>query len=132
MDTTNNHWIVFIKDDPQNAEYVELVYCKTEHDALEIGSKIFNIEKELLDTFEKEPHIRKKRTKYNNANSNQQEKNSYWLVYLPDVELWDAELIFCDTDKNAIRSTMYIHSITYKKGILTKKLTLHTNDVDNK
>jgi len=127
MDSTNKHWIMWIKDEAANAEYVELVYCKTEQEALTMGSKIFGIEKELLDTMNKEPYLRKKRSK--NAILNQPVINSYWLVYTPNIELWDSELIFCDTGENAIKSALYIHGVTRKCGAVSKKLMLHSNDI---
>jgi hypothetical protein len=126
MTNSNKYWIVFVKDEAQNANYVELVYCENEKEALKIGSKILNMNEDLLDTFEKELHIRKRRSK--NVIQNQQD--SYWFVYVQDVEVWDGELIFCDTSKNAIKSTMYIRSITRGKGILAKQLTLYVS-VDN-
>ena len=38
---------------------------ETGKEALKIGSKILNMNEDLLDTFEKEPHIRKKIYKCN-------------------------------------------------------------------
>ena len=127
MNTINKHWIVWIDDQPSNVECVKLVLCRTEQEALAMGSKIFGIKEKLLDAYEKEPHIRKKRSK--NANQIQSMINSYWLVSIADLEVWDADLIFCDTGENAIKSALYIHGMTSKVGAVSKQLTPYVYDI---
>ena len=104
---TNKYWLVWVDEMNTNASCVELVYCATEEEAIELGSKVHNMEKELLDTCEKIPHIRKLKSK-----PHQTVTNDFWIVYVPDIELWEADLIYCDTKENAIKSSMYMHSLT--------------------
>jgi len=121
MATDNKYWLVWIEEMPTNVECLKLVYCKTEQEALELGSKIHNMDKNLLEVYEKTVHVRKSRSKLIDKLTNE-----YWIVYFPDLDFWESELVFCDTGENAIKSTLYIRSVTSKQNLLAKPLKLYT------